>query len=110
MDSVSTAHVSRLPERLKIRSTVILTMCTLRTTFGWNPQPCKVVEFIPLSESVQRNGQIRVAIFTHERCSRNSWRPQERPGTTVNSRSASILSARGGGGVERQDKGTAANH
>src|ERR1700730_10257340 len=72
-------------------------------------------EFYMLSESVQKNGQLAGAIFTHLWISAivrdgRYFVHQERLGTIVNSRSAAIRSASGGCVLNSEDKVPLPNH
>jgi len=66
------------------------------------------------SESVQKNGQIAGAIFTHRAVADSARCPlvgaQERLGTMVNSRSAAMRSASGGCVLNSEDKVPLPNH
>ena len=92
-----------------------LGMCTPRTIFGRKNTARQDREFYVLSESVQRIGQISAAIFTQpkdiaaqsEGCASSG---QERLGTMVNSRSASMRSANGGWVLNSEDKVPPPNH
>src|ERR1700731_255265 len=69
-------------------------------------------EIYVLSGSVQKIGQITGAIFTHRRMQiKTTTLPcQERVGAMVNSRSASMRSASGGGVLNNEDKVPPPNH
>ena len=66
MDSVSTAHGPCLPVRQEIRCTVGLEDVHSAHHICLKIHNLQGSEFYMFSESVQRNGQISVAIFTHQ--------------------------------------------